>query len=187
MVTLLGGGDKISTLPKNGKGSFRLSMDVPQKKTRKFLDSYMGAFDPSNTTLSAVRLRAILDHWSDTHPWNVAFHTPSKKAVKKRLDVRGLDLGLVQRTTEDENRVRFSIIQSSNDDAFVDLEPGQSRTNPLLLIYGLNPDSVRGNKPKCRVFDKSVKQPPIGIGIILPNELIGDGGTMIARKKGEEE
>ena len=96
-------------------------------------------------------------------------------------------VGLVQRTTEDENPTRFSIIQSSNDDAFVDLEPGQSRTHPLLLIYGLNPDSIRRKKPKGRVFDQSVKQPPIGIGIILPNELIGDGGTMIARKKGEEE
>ena len=187
LVTLLGGGDKISTLPKSGKGSFLLSMDVHQQKVRRFLDSYMDAFDPSNTTLSAVRLRAILDHWSATHAWNVAFHTPSKKAVKNRLDVRDLDLGLVQRTTEDDNPTRFSIIQSSNDDAFVDLEPGQSRTHPLLLIYGLNPDSVRRKKPKGRVFDKSVKQPPIGIGIILPNELIGDGGTMIARKKGEEE
>ena len=105
LVTLLGGGDKISTLPKNGKGSFRLSLDVNQQKTRKFLDSYMSAFDASNTTLSAVRLRAILDHWSDAHAWNIAFHTPSNKAVKNRLDVRGLDLGLVQRTTEDENQL----------------------------------------------------------------------------------
>ena len=92
----------------------------------------MSAFDASDTSLSAVRLRAILDHWSDAHAWNIAFHTPSNKAVKNRLDVRGLDLGLVQRTTEDENPTRFSIIQSSNDDAFVDLEPGQSRTRPLL-------------------------------------------------------
>ena len=113
--------------------------------------------------------------------------TPIEQGCQKSLDVRGLDLGLVQRTTEDENPTRFSIIQSSNDDAFVDLEPGQTRTHPLLLIYGLNPDSVRRKKPKGRVFDKSVKQPPIGIGIILPNELIGDGGTMIARKRGEEE
>ena len=72
---------KISTLPKNGKGSFRLSMDVLSKNS-KFLDSYMSAFDASNTTLSAVRLRAILDHWSDTHAWNVAFHTPSKRPSK---------------------------------------------------------------------------------------------------------
>ena len=96
-------------------------------------------------------------------------------------------MGLVHRTTEDENPTRFSIIQSSNDDAFVDLEPGQARDRPLLLIYGLNPASIRKKNPKGRVFDEEIKHPPIGIGIILPNELIGDGGTMIARKKGEEE
>ena len=109
--------------------------------------------------------------------------TPHRKRPSKPPGCSWFDFGLVQRTTEDENPTRFSIIQSSNDDAFVDLEPGQTRTHPLLLIYGLNPDSVRRKKPKGRVFDKSVKQPPIGIGIILPNELIGDGGTMIARKE----
>jgi len=187
LVSLLGGGRKISTTPASGKGSFLLSIDVHQQIARTFLDSYMGAYDQSNTTLSAVRLRAILNHWSDSHSWNIAFHTPSKKAVKNRLDVRGLDMGLVQRTTADENPTRFSIIQSSNDDAFVDLEPGQARDRPLLLIYGLNPASIRKKNPKGRVFDEEIKHPPLGIGIILPNELIGDGGTMIARKKGEEE
>jgi hypothetical protein len=35
------------------------------------------------------------------------------------------------------------------------------------------------------VFDKSIEVPVIGLGIILPNELVGDGGTMISRKEEE--
>jgi len=186
LVSQLGGGTSITTKPLSGKGSFLLSTSVRNQKVKKFLDAYRNSYDESDYSLSAVRLRAILDHWADDYDWNIGFHSPSKRAVKVRADVRGLDLGLVQRTTEDENPQRFSIVQSSNDDVYVDLPLGGVRNKPLLLIYALNPASIRRKKPAGRVFDASVKDPPLGIGIVLPNELIGDGGTMIARKKGDE-
>lgn len=186
LVSHLGGGTSISTKPLSGKGSFLLSTSVRNQKVKKFLDAYRNSYDTSDYSLSAVRLRAILDHWDDDYDWNIGFHSPSKRAVKVRADVRGLDMGLVQRTTEDENPARISIVQSSNDDVYIDLPPGGARDKPLLLIYALNPASIRRKKPAGRVFDASVKDPPLGIGIVLPDELIGDGGTMIARKKGEE-
>lgn len=186
LVSQLGGGASITTTPLSGKGSFLLSTGVRNQKVKKFLDAYRYSYEASDYSLSAVRLRAIMDHWADDYEWNIGFHSPSKRAVKVRENVRGLDLGLVQRTTEDENPQRFSIVQSSNDDVYIDLAPGGARNQPLLLIYALNPASIRRKKPVGRVFDASVKDPPLGIGIVLPNELIGDGGTMIARKKGDE-
>lgn len=186
LVSQLGGGASIQQAPLSGKGSFLLSLGVRNQKVKQFLESYCVAFDAADVSRSAVRLRAILEHWSDAYRWNVAFHSPSKRAVRQRADVRGLDMGLVQRTTEDDNPARFSIVQSSNDDVYVDLPPGGARDAPLLLVYALNPDSHRRKKPVGKVFDTSIKDPPLGIGIVLPNELIGDGGTMIARKNGDD-
>ena len=90
--------------------------------------------------------------------------------------------GLVQRTTEDENPTRFSIIQSSNDDAFVDLEPGHQE-HTLCSSFT---DSIQIlSEERNQKAESSISQSnnPNWHWHHLPNELIGDGGTMIARKE----
>ncbi len=69
---------------------------------------------------------------------------------------------------------------------FVDTHPGDHRETPLLLIYLINPDSKRGKHRNERVFHSLIDVPAVGLGIILPNELVGDGGTKITRKKGSD-
>ena len=88
----------------------------------------------------------------------------------------------MQRKTELENPVRFSLIQGSSDDIGVDVRPGEYRNQPLLLIYLIKPESkTKYGGIEKRVFASKLITPAIGIGISFPNEMIGDGGSMVAR------
>ena len=95
------------------------------------------------------------------------------------VKVRGMEIGLVQRTTSELSEHRFSIIQSSNDDIYSDIQPGKIRTNPLFIIYLINPDSQKANKSKDRV---DINCPVLGFGMVFSPD-IGEGGTEISRKK----
>ena len=168
----------------SGNGSFKLRMNVRNNKVQQFLEKYLEAYPKNENSLTFNRLKQILEQWDKGYSWNVAIHTPSSTLVPERIIVRGLDIGLVQRKTEVERPTRFSIIQTSNENTTVDLSPGEQRKSPLLLLYLINPNSKKGLGGIHRVFDSSVSTPVIGVGIILPDELIGDGGSMVAREKG---
>jgi len=183
-VGKIGGGDKITQSPLNGNGSFKLRMQVKNDKVKKFLTDYMNSYKAGTKSKSFVRLCQILSTWDDSFDWNVGIHTPSKNNVPRQIEVRKLAIGLVQRTTDADNSERFSIIQTGNEDVDIDLLPGSSRDTPLLLLYLINPDAIKGPSGVKRVFHSSLKTPAIGLGIALPKVLIGDGGEMIARLKG---
>jgi hypothetical protein len=185
LVSQVGGVNAINSPPLNGLSSFKIANSVRSRKIKSFLQVYLDSYAGNLNSKSAVRLKQILSQWNLDYHWNLAVHTPSSSMIRRRVSVRRLDIGLVQRATEIENPERFSIIQSSIDDVFVDIPLGQGRDQPLLLIYLINPDSKRGKNRTGRVFDKSIEVPVIGLGIILPNELVGDGGTMISRKEEE--
>ena len=184
LITKIGGISKINLKPLNGNGSFKLRMNVRNNKVQQFLEKYLEAYPKKENSLTFNRLKQILGQWDKGYSWNIAIHTPSSALVSERIMVRGIDIGLVQRKTEVERPTRFSIIQTSNENTTVDLSLGEQRKSPLLLLYLINPNSKKGLGGIHRVFDSSVSTPVIGVGIILPDELIGDGGSMVAREKG---
>lgn len=183
-ITKIGGSSRINIEPLSGNGSFKLRMNVRNNKVREFLVKYLESYSNDENSLTFNRLKQIIEQWNHEYFWNVALHTPNSSLITERKVVRGIDIGLVQRKTEVDRPHRFSIIQTSNDNVTVDLSPGEQRNKPLLLLYLINPESRKGPGKMHRVFDSSITLPVIGIGIILPNELIGDGGSMVARKKG---
>jgi hypothetical protein len=183
LVSQVGGANAINSPPLNALNSFKIANSVRNRKIKSFLQSYLDSFAGNLNSKSAVRLNQILSQWNTDYQWNLAVHTPSGSLIRSRVSVRRLEIGLVQRATELENPERFSIIQSSNEDVFVDTHPGDHRETPLLLIYLINPDSKRGKHRNERVFHRAIDVPAVGLGIILPNELVGDGGTKITRKK----
>ena len=180
----IGGGRQICLDPLNGNSSFKYRKNVKNDKVKQFLKNYIDAFSADNNTSSFVRLKQIFATWDEHMSWNVGVHTPSAKNVPLRSKVRNLDIGLIQRTTDADKPERFSIIQTGNEDVDIDLSPGQQRSQPLLLLYLINPDSMKGPGKSIRVFSPDVSSPAIGIGISFPKVMIGDGGEMIARFKG---
>jgi len=179
LITRIGGGSKIINPPLNGNGSFKLKMNVRNNKVKDFIRSYISGYETKENSLTFVRLNQILNTWSESYNWNVAIHTPD---VSPKKIVRGLEIGLVQRKTELENPVRFSLIQGSSEDIGVDVRPGEHRNQPLLLIYLIKPESkTKYGGIEKRVFASKLITPAIGIGISFPNEMIGDGGSMVAR------
>ena len=88
-------------------------------------------------------------------------------------------IGIIRRTPDSQNR--FSIIQGRSVDTMVDLEAGEIRTTPLLLVYIADPSITRG---ESRVFHKSID---VGIplfGVVLPETAIGAGGTEVMHGAG---
>ena len=174
-----GGSRTISNKPKNGLGSFKVGYGIKNKFVKDFLVKYFSSYEDSDNSLAKVRLNQILNQWSESVLWNIAVHTPQSSRVKRKENLANIEIGLVQRKTEQENSRRFSIVQSSADDIRLDLENNELRENPLLVIYLINPDSL--NSSKGRVFKSDVKQPVVAFGLILPKHLVGQGGTKIAR------
>ena len=180
LITRIGGGSKITDTPLNGNSSFKLKMNVENDKIKDFIKSYLSGYGEDEISKAYIRLNQIFNTWKDSYKWNVAIHTPANPGIV----IRDLKIGLVQRKTELERPTRFSIIQGSSQDIGVDIPPGELRRQPLLLIYLINPASkVKHAGITQRVFDFKLITPAIGIGISLPNEMIGDGGLLVARKK----
>ena len=75
-------------------------MDVPQQKTRKFLNSYMSAFDHP-TTLSAVQITSHSRPLVGCLLWNDRF-TPHRKRLSKTGWMFVVWIWPSFRTTEDE-------------------------------------------------------------------------------------
>ena len=72
---------------------------------------------------------------------------------------------MVQRTPEHE---RFAIIQTREADKRLDLEQGERRVTPLLLVYLVDPNSTR--RSNDRVFDDSVTMGAPMFGVVLPED-----------------
>jgi hypothetical protein len=180
MILSMGCNTKFSTNPLSGHGSFKLALDRPQKMVRKFLQTFHSEYDTSDNSPTLTHLRELVDNqWPDIDKWNVAIHTPKKG---KSQMIGKFEIGLVQRKTDFDNR--FSIVQSGENDVIVDCPPGFSRDKPLLILYFLDPDSTTNSSGKTtRVFDKSINTAPILLGVILPDSMLGEGGTEIASKR----
>jgi len=167
-------------------GTFLLARDIPSILVQRFVSLFYEQYLNEDRSLTAERLNQIRENWPSVNNWNVAIKNPRGRRNNHVLG--DMQIGLGNRKSNLENR--FSIIQNGPDDIHVDLEIGQQRDVPLLLIYLIDCDSHNSETDE-RVFPRHVTNPVPFIGIVLPTSMIPEeGGVEIMHggtvRRGEE-
>lgn len=167
---------KFNNSEKEG-GTFVLARNVPNVLVRRFVNRYYDKYQSDDNTLTNQRLRQITQNWPSVYNWNIAIKNPRGKSRTHIAD--GLNIRLGNRKANFDNR--FSIVQNGPNDIHIDLSDGEQRTNPLLLIYLIDDESINSDTRR-RVFPSHVDNPVPFIGIVMSTSMLPrEGGVEIMR------
>jgi len=167
----------ISKPTAKGTGAFDLSTGIPWLLIKQFLEKYRDSFTENQTSNTLDLLRQFLDNGGYEEYWNVGIHIPKKD---KSVSIRGLNVGLVNRSRASNDE--FRVVQSDGSNSTIDLEMEQIHRNvPLLLIYLVDEKSTQGDRGIDSIFSEKVLHPVPAFGVCLPHDSTGDGGTEVSR------
>jgi len=169
--------------PPKGESNFILAKDIPNSYVYDFLKSYKDSFESDNQTKN--KLEILLDpNNQEVNNWNIALHIPQRKSKIYNENIAGpdLELRLVNRSLNEEKN-KFGRITNSADDVTIDLALGESRVNPLLIIYLVDPASTKNaaidGEP---VFHQDISVPLPLFGICMPSNNNSGIIDYVARK-----
>lgn len=168
---------KLVLSPHNSQ--YHLATEIKKSKVRLFLQSYIESYATLDNNDTFQKLNLILkqilnDSSGMLSKWNVGLRVPTKKP---RIHTHNhISLGVVERNFNEYGFASF--IQSGQESNKIDIDSGNERDIPLLLIYladqDYSPDGVRA-------FPEDLQHPVILLGIILPPKSLGTGGQLIQR------
>ena len=162
--------------PPSGASNFLLAPGIPSDWVLNYLRDYRQMYsidDPSSTVQNLDRL-IDPENWQDTE-WTVAIHTPQRNSNTTIGDV---NIGLVNRTRR-SNQEFVVIATNGGRDIAIDLDVGEIRQNPLLILYLINPAATQQDRGVERVFDRSVTSPVPVWGICMPQPGNDEGGSEV--------
>lgn len=157
-----GGSDE----PPKSESNYRVALGVSSEWVADFLRRYSKAYSQDTNTKSGVEdiLGLILE--GELPRWNIAIHQPVRRTTASFGDWK-----LVDRSSPEPNKIQP--VHSGTNTFEIDLEEGQERETPLLVVYLANHNyEVHGH----RVFPEGMTRPVVLFGIIRPDD--GDSGSI---------
>jgi hypothetical protein len=150
-------------LPPKSETGYKVSLDVKYNLINRFIEEYCENYPPKtvicqqrDTLLSAAK---VLNKYAS---WNVAIAEPQKKPITPK-NHNSFKFNLSKRTP---SKGKISQVYSSFEKASqIDLQKGQTRTRPLLIIYLANHELKYSDGTSC--YDGATN-PVVMFGIICP-------------------
>ena len=196
LVTDVGATIELGT-PRNGLTNFVIARGVPSQMIKRFLDEYCSFYNRNARKTRFFRRIAEISegldpnngdqNWDREITWSLGLHTPNRyRGEPHNLPFFG-EVGLINRSSNSIPELR--IIHNSARDATVDLAANELRTNPLILLYLVNPrstqDDVREDQGGQFVFPPPIVEggtpvPVFGICMPHPGGQV-DGGSAVSR------
>lgn len=172
-------------IPNGNLSGYILMENIRKRDIQRLLQAYFESYDEASDVDTKRKLRQILNRFENQNItsldfWNVAVRDPHRHAATHTTRYN-FSFSLVNRGfTEDGYAGR---VWSGVDSSIIDLEEGEVRTRPLLLIYLANPNyEVDGR----RVFPTQPNEPVLLFHIILPSEALGQGIVRVQRYREED-
>ena len=162
--------------PPSGARNFTIARGIPADWVLSYMRAYreMYAIDDDSTTVQNLDRLINEEYWENTE-WTIAIHTPNRERTEL---IAGMQIGLVNRSKRSNQEIA-AIASNGGSDTAIDLDTGEFRTHPLLLIYFVDPDSTQLNEGIERVFHQSVNRPVPIWGVCMPQPMIEEGGSEV--------
>lgn len=149
--------------PPKGESGYKVALDVKYNLINRFVQEYCKNYPPNtvicqqrDTLLSAAK---VLKKYTS---WNVAIAEPHKKPIIQKTH-NSITFNLSKRTP---SKGKISQVYSSFEKASqIDLQKGQTRSQPLLIIYLANHELKYSDGTNC--YDGATN-PVVMFGIICP-------------------
>jgi hypothetical protein len=153
----------ISDEPPKGERNYRVALGGRSEWVADFLGRYSKAYSQDTNTKSGVEDILELIREGELPRWNIAIHQPVRRTTGSFGDWK-----LVDRSSPEPNKIQP--VHSGTNSFEIDLDGGQERETPLLIVYLANHNYEVHER---RVFPEGMTRPVVLFGIIRPD----DGGS----------
>jgi hypothetical protein len=162
--------------PPSGASNFSIVRGIPSDWILTYLQHYRQMYPIEDNSKTVDNLNRLInqEYWEHTE-WTVAIHTPQRDT---NTSIGGKDIGLVNRSKR-SNQEFAAIASSGGIDTAIDLDIGDIRQNPLIIIYLIDPASTQLNHGLERVFHNSVTCPVPAWGVCMPQPIVEEGGSEV--------
>jgi hypothetical protein len=163
-------------IPPSGASNFSIVRGIPSEWILTYLQHYRQMYPTDDDSKTVDNLARLInqEYWEQTE-WTVAIHTPQRD---NHARIGGMEIGLVNRSKRSNQEIA-TIGSNAGIDTAIDLDNGELRHNPLLIIYLVNPASTQLDEGLERVFHDSVTSPIPLWGVCMPQPVVEEGGSEV--------
>lgn len=171
-------------IPNPDLSGYELMTNIRKRDIQNMLQIYFDSYQDAEDVDTKRKLRQILNRFANENItslnfWNVAIRRPYRNTAtfqSRRHTFRLVNRGF----SEDGYAGR---VWSGTSSSIIDLQEGEVRTMPLLLVYLANHNyQVNGRD----VFPSQPAEPVLLFHIILPSEALGQGIVRVQRYREED-
>jgi hypothetical protein len=176
---------RINTPPPNPIHSgYQISSGVQKRDVRIFLQNYLDSYPGDDDVVTKIKLEQIIRRLDNPEVtsldrWNIGLRVPTRNPRIYRH--YAINFNLVERGfTSDGYAGR---VWSGTQSASIDLQEGETRSVPLLLLYLSDYDyEIEGR----RSYPENLTRPVVLFHIIIPGEALGEGTIRDQRFRNED-
>ena len=175
---------QINTPPPNPiHRGYQISMGVRKRDIKIFLQNYLNSYSETDDVVTKIKLEQIIRRLNNPEVtsldrWNIGLRVPTSDA--QAFFHYGTNFNLVERGfTRDGYTGR---VWSGRQSAIIDLQEGETRTTPLLLLYLSDSDYEIDGR---RSYPEHLTRPVVLFHIIIPGEALGEGTIRDQRFRNE--